>query len=323
MFRATWAMSVSNYGAQFQQFCGRYLGLDVGRVQLGRRMRLEEAEAAKVTLTSAERRQLKQLRAEYVKWKWEEIAVVPLEVKVKDAQSDYRLAGFQFQIGFALIEGSIRIVGDDQGIERSIRYFRIRDHLRKMGLGRRALEALWREDAELVVNPPSNIEAVIGEADRETLMRLWHSVLAAVPHDQLKVAHELITKVDKGQDRSHLSEAERLCKEALKAQSDNEEAWRCMARIKRHQQAWDVAIQILDEIIDRDPNSSFAYYNRAAMKACLPPRQTGKDKRKPHREIEEDLRKAFELNYQFKQAATRDRDFNELKDEKWFKDLTS
>jgi tetratricopeptide (TPR) repeat protein len=72
-------------------------------------------------------------------------------------------------------------------------YYRIRDHLRRMGLGRQGLERLWREDRRLSLEAiPRNIAAVIAGADRDYLMRLWHSVLAAVPDREVQAGERAL-----------------------------------------------------------------------------------------------------------------------------------
>jgi tetratricopeptide (TPR) repeat protein len=345
MFRATWAVSISNYNGRFQQFCGRHLGLDIGRVQLGNRMQPGDAKSAHELLTNAEREHLRLLESANFdeELSWDNIAVVPLEVRVD--QTDHTdETGFRFQIGIALIEGHFAIERDRQGRleteppRRRIRYFRIRDHLRRMGLGRRALEALWREDVKLQVDVPTDISLVIEEADPQGLLRLWHSVLAAVPNQELKLAHDLLNKVDENIDRKikaqlgdeenaeskaielrrtlpapddpDLERARSYYLAALKHQSDNEEAWRGIARVKAYRKDVAGAIAILDEVIRRDPNSSASYYNRAAIKMRMP--------EPDEKSSLNDLEKAIEIDFSLKTIARKDEDFNKIRKHRRF-----
>jgi tetratricopeptide (TPR) repeat protein len=274
---------------------------------------------------------------------WDNIAVVPLEVRVD--QTDHTdETGFRFQIGIALIEGHFAIERDRQGRleteppRRRIRYFRIRDHLRRMGLGRRALEALWREDVKLQVDVPTDISLVIEEADPQGLLRLWHSVLAAVPNQELKLAHDLLNKVDENIDRKikaqlgdeenaeskaielrrtlpapddpDLERARSYYLAALKHQSDNEEAWRGIARVKAYRKDVAGAIAILDEVIRRDPNSSASYYNRAAIKMRMP--------EPDEKSSLNDLEKAIEIDFSLKTIARKDEDFNKIRKHRRF-----
>ena len=158
--------------------------------------------------------------------------MTPIEIRVTDDGGGTSHA-FHFPIGFAVIEGHFAAeqtgndteAADEHG--RHLRYFRIRDHLRRMGLGRCGLECLWREDVDLNVDPFKDIYCLIEEADPQRLLRLWYSVLAAVPDEEIKRAHKLLdpitTQYDKQKNQvdlsehetKHLAEAEQLLLGAL------------------------------------------------------------------------------------------------------------
>jgi hypothetical protein len=135
MFRVTWAISASTYGARFQNFCKRRLELDVGDVQIGDPHtivqepatveevieKLEEDMVINFFETELVRRLLK--GSEEI----DEYNIYPFQLKVAvPARDEYIL----FNFGFALT------------VKQTLKYFRVQDHLRKMGLGRRALELL-------------------------------------------------------------------------------------------------------------------------------------------------------------------------------------
>lgn len=187
IFRATWATTVSTRSTQFQQFCRRHLALEIGSFTIGRWVKanniLNQNEALYSDLLSpVELHQLRVLKQTSPNWQWDDIYVAPLCLRVRDPASE----PFYFGIGFALIRP------DDQDGSQ-LHYYRIRDHLHRMGLGRRGLEALWREDCRLTLRPvPQELSIMIPDTDGDRLMRLWHSVLAAVPDREIKRAELLL-----------------------------------------------------------------------------------------------------------------------------------
>ena len=83
---------------------------------------------------------------------------------------------FAFPFAFALVDAS--------GGKRVLAYFRVRDHLRGIGLGRKGLAVLFAEQkakdiVALDCEEQARISTVIGEADYSALYRLWNSVMAA------------------------------------------------------------------------------------------------------------------------------------------------
>jgi hypothetical protein len=136
MLRATYAICCSTYGARFQTFCERRLDLSPGKVSLERR-----PVSASLDDLLRETQRLGELNF------WEaklirdrKSAGVPfdelhlLRLKVEDparaAADPTAPPALEFSFGFALTH------------QREFVYFRVQDHLRRMGLARDALLAL-------------------------------------------------------------------------------------------------------------------------------------------------------------------------------------
>lgn len=180
MFRATYAITAATLSERFQRFCKRRLELDLGDMEVGL-----------AALDDASLESLNFVERELVD------SMVPAARRAKAAGA-YRLARFEmvirypsgqpggqpvellrFHFGFALLAG------------HRLAFFRIQDHLRRMGLARRALSLLCAreprltmdtESAEptlkaaadaLAVQPP--VVEVIGE-ERQALWHLFKSV---------------------------------------------------------------------------------------------------------------------------------------------------
>lgn len=339
MFRVTWAINACNFSARLQQFCGRQLNLDVGRVQIGRRVALEKDMS--IDLTPTERKQLLKLSRKYDAEKTRELHVAPLEIWVNDNGDDHSRS-VHFTIGFAVFEGHFAVKRMRSGTEtedknkRCLRYFRIRDHLRRMGQGRRSLECLWRENVDLVVDPFRDINCIIEEADPQGLLRLWHSVLAAVPNQEIKHAHKQLDLVEMirnkqafkqedtitltEQEKTYLKKAEQLLLEALREQPDNDESWRSMARLYAYRGEYEKACRILRQMIERDPNCSLALYNLAALMV----RSDACDKESTAQignKAVEKLGEAFRIDSSLKWTAMEDEDFKPICESQEFKKL--
>jgi predicted acylesterase/phospholipase RssA len=159
MFRVTWAISASIYGARFQSFCERRLNLRPGRVQIGTPavlwVQFKDNEVPEKLWES--------LKKEHVLDSWEvdllrtflakcrrpggeapalaELAgstlkLFPFEAVV-DSHYDNSGQSLKFNIGLAVV-----LAPNVSPPAASIWYFRIQDHLRKMGLAHEALRAL-------------------------------------------------------------------------------------------------------------------------------------------------------------------------------------
>jgi hypothetical protein len=140
MFRVAWTVSAANSGARFQNFCERILGLEVGEVRLievsQSRADLTRAEAKDSPLTSVEKGLLRSLGKEHGPLAQD--ASLRLVQVTPGAEDD----------GIPAFTAGIVLVRPPQAGEEApqIVYFRIRDHLRRMGMGRRAVYRLLDDD---------------------------------------------------------------------------------------------------------------------------------------------------------------------------------
>jgi hypothetical protein len=172
IFRLTWSVSVCTYGARFQRFCDRHLGLDPGEDFLDDmdiNMQREKShhydkEKFNKLLNPYERMLVTKFfeRKEYAVRK-----IFSFRLKVKNKLNDERYKTFGF--GFALTDGENRLI-----------FFRIQDHLRKMGLSRLAMKKLIKEekvtyDASIIIK--DELETIIdGKIDLQNFERRWNSV---------------------------------------------------------------------------------------------------------------------------------------------------
>ncbi len=156
MMQATWAISASTYGARFQTFCEQRLGLRLGCLDVTETLRVDDirrpepCEGSEPSLSRAEKanklnRAEVNLINEIVAANGENIQIILLRMKVREL--------LVFTCGFALLD------------KDNLIYFRIQDHLRKVGLGRRALKQL--------LTTYSNITRVdLCELSKDTLKEL-------------------------------------------------------------------------------------------------------------------------------------------------------
>jgi hypothetical protein len=148
MLRATWAISVYTYGARFQSFGQQHLGLRLGEIEI-ESLALEDTPkpsfvdaVAERLVTAEQERRLNFVEVELIReivaanqgsiQRPEQFRIVLLRIRVPGGSGRTELLRFTF--GFALIYGN------------NLGYFRIQDHLRKTGLGGRALVALLGDD---------------------------------------------------------------------------------------------------------------------------------------------------------------------------------
>jgi hypothetical protein len=185
MLRVAWAISAASYGARFQTFCERKLGLKVGEVVLGEPLKLEDAcspqpEPATPLLNSAERTILAKLfdSFEELKLSGDTFEVVPLYLLVDNpldatagpVKSENKQEGeapiFDCRFGFALIKNRKTLV-----------FYRVQDHLRTVGLGTEGLRKLRQrkeyKDLELDGEVMKKIEKVLSDTSVEQLRAVW------------------------------------------------------------------------------------------------------------------------------------------------------
>jgi hypothetical protein len=152
MLRATWAIAASNFGARFQQFCKRRLDLDLGKVHAGEPFPLSDLrpEQRGGRLNYFEVHLINQFSRAYAE-SVQHLRVIPLQILVAspDAISPDDPRRLVFTFGFALA----KIARGARRPQATLVYFRVQDHLRKMGLARDALRDLHRS-YDLRVPPP-------------------------------------------------------------------------------------------------------------------------------------------------------------------------
>ncbi|HEX2252278.1 MAG TPA: hypothetical protein VHQ65_03315 [Thermoanaerobaculia bacterium] len=180
MVRATWAVTASTCGARFQNFCHRRLGLELGEVEA------EVYPLAGVDVPGLTRRLEAENRVNFLEGSLvrELVAATPgladrllvLRLVVADPSAMHgdeaeRLA---FTFGIALVAGTDLV------------YLRVQDHLRKMGLGRRALRRLISGHQVRGVRPlardrmPEYSRHRASERRRDKLRELFRSVINEV-----------------------------------------------------------------------------------------------------------------------------------------------
>ena len=194
MFRVTWAICIANYGARFQQFCQRHLGLDTGELKLSAATTTVGAEGWDSAINFLEKDHVCRIiagsyagAADAIRgqdpdgiaekanaWigdnlKDMRLRIHLLEMHVSDPSGKER--DIAFPVGFALLEMGAA------GTECRLVYFRIQDHLRRMGLGREGLRKLQMEYPKITLGMPQALEQIISEATPLKLQNLWHLVL--------------------------------------------------------------------------------------------------------------------------------------------------
>ncbi|MEW5771172.1 MAG: hypothetical protein AB1831_12520 [Pseudomonadota bacterium] len=169
MFRATYAITAATLSERFQRFCGRRLDLGLGEMDV----RVQDLdEAALAALNFVERGLAETLvataRADAARVR-HRVARFEMVITYPAAQADARPAELlRFHFGFALLTGD------------SLVFFRIQDHLRRMGLARQAMDLLLRQipvlnlDAGACVRAPGAVEVTAAEG--KALAHLFNSI---------------------------------------------------------------------------------------------------------------------------------------------------
>ncbi len=166
MFRTTWAISSCTFGGRFQLFCERHLGLKQGAMEVLPPAPVEEElQKIKKAIKDGETQQAQLEGAQEAGRPPEYSLSVPLNyleqrilyllehenrellkgsqvralmVRVTNAAAPI-VKPLQLAVGFAVT----RVRTDGSGLEE-VQYFRIQNHIRRMGLGRAGLAALMR-----------------------------------------------------------------------------------------------------------------------------------------------------------------------------------
>ncbi len=154
VFRATWAVSASTYGMRFQSFVRRHLNLELGEIRC-RRIPLDSRE-----LNFEERRIIGHLGAADIV---SDVYLLTLNVSDPTASAGEIPSVMSFPFGFALVNGN------------NLSYFRVQDHLRKMGLARKSMRALVESRVVDSVD-----RKLVPAAEFRNFERLFKSVLESI-----------------------------------------------------------------------------------------------------------------------------------------------
>jgi hypothetical protein len=183
MFRATWAIAHSVHGVRFKTFCENTLGLPVGEFTYEKRPIPVSSAVRGRSLNFHETRIVARLLEDgFVR---KDDSVIRFHLVTRDPRNDRHSITFTY--GF----GIVRSVPDGTALV----FLRIQDHLRRMGLARRAVVGLFREQrVSRILNArelsrvtpvkarageeerPKIAEAEITESSLDILARLVESV---------------------------------------------------------------------------------------------------------------------------------------------------
>lgn len=199
IFRLTYAISASTYGARFQLFCQRRLGLDVGTVEVVSPMpeikgilagAYEPAQAAREAGQAPLPAPPGPAELNFLEWRlvWDfaqrnplpplysDYEVFPFRIKVMNPADEEIFRSYTF--GFCIVRSRR---SDPEQQRKEICYFRVQDHLRDMGLAREALRRLlqkpeFKRAAFVALQMPvaAGIQAM--QEDQEEFERLFNSV---------------------------------------------------------------------------------------------------------------------------------------------------
>jgi hypothetical protein len=173
MFRVSYAIACSTFGARFQQFCLRRLDLTPGQVD-AQAVSPASGESAEDFVGRLERERALNFaevqeiaRLELGEKGFDEVVLLRLCV-LDPSRMATTIAcnepGMAFGFGFALASG------------KKIVYMRVQDHLRKMGLGQRALRRMMQAD----LGYTELLRAVTAKApDAQTFERLFQAARAS------------------------------------------------------------------------------------------------------------------------------------------------
>lgn len=203
MFRVTWTISASNYGARFQSFCERHLNLKIGQVDVDAlnlgslQPETTDSDATRVKrllATEDVERRLNKTERELIELFLTKnpeliesagIFVLQLSPDSEGDRSDSTggKPDLRFPFGFAILTEKTSPTATSPRLV----YFRVQDHLRRMGLAGRALEVLIRKEKEkgkeLVVDlceMDPKAHEVPTDDDRLRFLRLFDSIKTAL-----------------------------------------------------------------------------------------------------------------------------------------------
>jgi hypothetical protein len=132
MFRVTWAVAAATYGGRFRAFCEQRLNLTLGDVE-AKQVLSGPASESSLAAAGLNAHEQHQIADPYVS-NGADVTVYRLELRVRHpivAKTEPALMTFGF--GYAVLRGDELVM------------YRVQDHLRGMGLGRRGLVALLEQ----------------------------------------------------------------------------------------------------------------------------------------------------------------------------------
>ncbi len=183
MFRVTWAMCAGTYGARFQTFCKDYLDLDTGTIHIHQPCRLPpnvddgaELLGAEGVLNFVEKDIIRKIIPQNSLT--ENLYVIPFSLVVQNPVDKNEVLEMPYGFCLARFPRS----GDQR--DGTLLYFRIQDHLRKMGLAHRTLHELTDTTKDLFISKihlldggVSGLDGQCAGLDRIRFESLFHSIL--------------------------------------------------------------------------------------------------------------------------------------------------
>jgi hypothetical protein len=173
MFRATWAVAACTYGARFQRFCEKQLDLKLGTITIDPPKplpkvveRKEDLTALGVSIYEADCIYEGLGKAEFSSAANYSIGLLQLRVDLTGNN-----APLVFPFGYALI--------DDK---KGLRLYRVRDHLRNMGLGREGLVELVKQGRVAELNAKIAPASGPDEDGKARFQRLFDSAKIEAEH---------------------------------------------------------------------------------------------------------------------------------------------
>ena len=133
MFRVTYAICASTFGARFQKFCEKNLNLDLGTLDFKTYQKDSLENAFPIELNPLERQVLQAFSPDG-KYLFQEMHLFDLSVFNPINPDDQ----IKFHFGLALTDAAASII-----------YYRVQDHLRQMGLGGNALKKLIQKRPDI------------------------------------------------------------------------------------------------------------------------------------------------------------------------------
>jgi hypothetical protein len=157
MFRVTWAISASTYGSRFILFCARELEMSIGEILVTNQELIE--------YTELERRRIGEVCAKYP-----DALAYQMQIRVKPDTAS-KATPLLLAFGTVVIHNE------------TIVYLRVRRHLRRIGLARRALRAIFETRGMISGENPLTDTKPLGSIEDKNWERLQRLVQSTRPDD--------------------------------------------------------------------------------------------------------------------------------------------